>query len=103
METLKYQIKTDAKIDELSRKIEALSQNQDRIPNIGRMDAISATLSGEQSVSSSRSTNTIPISGKFLAKVMPAMEFTLIDNNGIFDLHVFDAGTTYSTYSDAKI
>lgn len=34
---------------------------------------------------------------------MPTMEFTLVNNNGIFDLHVFDAGTEYSTYTDAKM
>jgi hypothetical protein len=44
----------------------------------------------------------IPISGKFLAQVMPTLEFTLIENNGIFDLHTFDLATPYSTYSDIK-
>lgn len=101
METLKYQIKTDAKIDELTRKIEALTQNQSRIVS-GKVNT-SSTLSGEQSSETEKPANTIPISGKFLAKVMPTMEFTLTDNNGIFDLHVFDAGTSYSTYVDEKM
>ncbi len=100
IETLKYQIKTDAKIDDLSKQIEALSQW--RSVTTGRVTT-SPTLSGEQTANSSQTTTTLPISGKFLAKVMPTMEFTLTDNNGIFDLHIFDVGTTYSTYTDPKM
>jgi hypothetical protein len=44
----------------------------------------------------------IPISGKFLARVMPTLEFTLTKNSGIYDLHIYDLATEYSTYTDAK-
>ena len=44
----------------------------------------------------------IPISGKFLAKVMPTLEFSLVQNTGIYELLIFDKSTEYSTYLDAK-
>lgn len=44
----------------------------------------------------------IPLSGKFLAKVMPTLEFSLVQNSGIYELLLFDKSTTYSTYLDAK-
>jgi hypothetical protein len=97
METLKYQIKTDAKIDELTKKIEALSEGKSLPGNTG--DSSSTTTPTTQQTTS----QIIPISGKFLAKVMPTMEFSLTENNGIFDLHVFDEGATYSTYTDQKM
>jgi hypothetical protein len=44
----------------------------------------------------------IPISGKFLAKVMPTYEFTKTQKNGIYDLHFFDLSMQYTTYIDPK-
>lgn len=102
IETLKYQIKTDAKIDELTRKIEALSQENPQgmwiMANPAWWD-----LSGSTTSTQTSEIKAVPISWKFLAKVMPTMDFSLTDNKGIFDLHVFDAGTNYSTYTDAKM
>lgn len=95
LETLKYQIKLEQKVDELTKKIEQLN------PEI-----VSSSTRLTTPVSETGSTQTgqtiIPISGKFLAQVMPTLEFTLIENNGIFDLHTFDLATPYSTYSDIK-
>lgn len=43
----------------------------------------------------------IPISAKFLGKILPTIELSKVDNNGIFDLRIFD-NTNYTTYSDEK-
>ncbi len=39
----------------------------------------------------------IPVSAKFLGKILPTIELTKIDNSGIFDLRIFD-NTHYTTY-----
>lgn len=43
----------------------------------------------------------IPVSAKFLGKILPTIELTKVDNSGIFDLRIFD-NTTYTTYRDEK-
>ncbi len=96
IETLKYQIKTDAKIDELTKKIDELTQKK----QIGESKII---LSADSASETGGTQKTLPISGKFLAKIMPTFNLTLSENNGIFDIHLFDAGIEYSTYVDEKI
>ena len=93
LETLKYQIKTDEKIEALVRKIDALGGNDSLSLNLTTSSAKKTSETGSE---------VIPISGKFLAQVMPTLEFSLIENNGIYDLHIFDLATNYSTYSDIK-
>jgi hypothetical protein len=93
LETLKYQIKTDEKIDELTRKIESLNAGNNVSLWVTAMKKIDSTTTGSE---------ILPISGKFLAQVMPTLEFSVIDNNGIYDLHIFDLATPYTTYSDIK-
>ncbi len=88
IETLKYQIKTDQKLEELTKKIEKLTGD---VPEVSVANTDTST--GRES---------LPVSGKFLAMVMPTMEFSIIPNAWIFDLHTFDLATTYSTYSDIK-
>jgi len=44
----------------------------------------------------------LPLSGKFLAQVMPTLDFSLVQNTGIYELLLFDKSTTYSTYLDQK-
>lgn len=93
LETLKYQIKTDEKLDELNRKIESLNANSD----------VSLWVTSIKKIeSSSTGSDLLPISGKFLAQVMPTLEFSVIENNWIYDLHIFDLATPYTTYSDIK-
>lgn len=99
IETLKYQIKTDAKIDELTKKIEELSQNKTNEPR----NTWGIVSSEKTNTTTGSVTKTIPISGKLLAKIMPTFNFTLIENNGIFDLHIFDTSISYSTYTDEKL
>ena len=89
IETLKYQIKTEEKLNELTQKIEQLTGEWAR-PN----QTQSSTTATWESV--------LPVSGKFLAKIMPAYELTVTKNSWIYDLHIFDTSITYSTYGDAK-
>ncbi len=93
IETLKYQIKTDEKLEALTRKIEALNPET----------SVAAKTSLAMANNSGTGEEIIPISGKFLSQVMPTLEFSLIENNGIYDLHIFDLATHYSTYSDIKV
>ncbi|MBP9779669.1 hypothetical protein KBD33_03560 [Candidatus Gracilibacteria bacterium] len=93
LETYKNQIKAEQKLEELTRKIEALSTSG---------NGTQSMTASERQVSQSTGSVLIPISGKFLSQVMPTLEFSTIDNNGIYDLHIFDLATEYSTYSDIK-
>lgn len=56
-----------------------------------------------QNQSGSENTKTVKLSGKFLSLIMPTVTPILTENHGIFDLHIFDIGTSYSTYEDPKI
>lgn len=89
IETWKNQIKTDEKIEQLSSLVKQLAaQNGVNPPD-------------------TEDTNTgwsiIEVSGKLLSLLMPTVTLTQIDNAGIFDLHVFDSNTKYSTYQDVKL
>lgn len=103
IETLKYQIKTEEKINELSKKIDALSKTQVMTSSL----EVSQTGSGTQDQSGTvqseiKDKKILPVSWKFLARIMPTYELTHIKNNGIFDLFIFDLSTDYSTYTDIK-
>ncbi len=93
LETLKYQIKNEEKIKELITKVEMLtaSQNGTVLPEVSSSTGKTAT-----------GKTIFPLSGKFLAKVMPTLEFSLVANTGIYDLLIFDKSTEYTTYLDAK-
>jgi hypothetical protein len=93
LETLKYQIKNEEKIKELIAKVETLTaaQNGGVLPEVTVSSGKTAT-----------GKTVIPLSGKFLAKVMPALEFSLTVNTGIYDLLIFDKSIEYTTYLDAK-
>lgn len=89
IETLKYQIKTEEKLNELTQKIEKLTgewveQKQTQPSNTATWESV------------------LPVSGKFLAQIMPAYELTLTQNSWIYDLRIFDMSTSYSTYVDTK-
>jgi hypothetical protein len=90
IESLKYQIKNEEKINELMKKVESLSAWQDWID---RWSIDTATSTGKIS---------IPISGKFLSQVMPTLEFSLVENSWIYELLIFDKTVNYSTYTDSK-
>jgi len=90
VETLKYQIKTDQKLEELTKKLDSLTirpQNDiNTISSSWTLDTLSP----------------IPVSGKLLSILMPKMEFSLTWSIGIYDLHIFDQSIHYSTYEDKK-
>ena len=44
----------------------------------------------------------IPISAKFLSKIITKVNLVLGKNNGIFGLYVFDTISEYSTYMDTR-
>lgn len=96
IETLKYQIKNEQKIDELNKKIdELIAQQWTIVAPTTNSGAITQT-------GSSSSGHIVPLSGKFLAQVMPALDFSLIKNSGIYDILLFDKSIEYSTYLDVK-
>ncbi len=97
LETLKYQIKNEQKIDELSKKIDSLVASQGGIIVGTNSDTSTGAIS-----SWTTNPTAIPLSGKFLSQVMPTLEFTLTKNTGIYELLIFDKTIEYSTYLDAK-
>lgn len=66
IETLKYQIKNEEKINELIKKVETLSTANPPTT------LVSPDTNSGQII--------VPISGKFLAQVMPTLEFSLTEN-----------------------
>lgn len=94
IETIKYQVKTEEKLNALEKKLDMLawantpSQSQN------------TTTTGSE-VSSSGGIVTVPISVKFLSKILPTIEPVKVENSGIFDLRTFD-NTPYTTYQDTK-
>lgn len=92
METWENQIKTDAKIEKLTTLVEELSRKNGTLTKTN-----TSTGTGTENIA------ILKLSGKFLALIMPSVTPSLIENNGIFDLHTFDQSSTYSSYEDAKI
>ncbi len=101
---LKEQGKTDYRIKELEAKIDILSGKTPTVsqllPTVGT--GITNNMSSSGTSQSGSTPVIIPISAKFLTKVISKMNLTLGKNTGIYGLSTFDASTIYSTYSDAK-
>ncbi|MBX9809945.1 hypothetical protein K2X92_06150, partial [Candidatus Gracilibacteria bacterium] len=104
LEILRSQWKTEERIKTLEAKIDALSNK-----NNGTIDVLgtTSTNTGNTEVKdSTKTTNTgntiIPISAKFLTKIISKVSLVLTKNNGIFGLYVFDTNNEYSTYIDEK-
>lgn len=84
-------------------------QNEERIAKLEeKLSQISATTPPKISENTEEttkkevvSTEIIPVSAKFLWKILPTIELTKVDNSGIFDLRIFD-NTNYTTYRDEK-
>lgn len=92
-EQLKYQV------DELNKKVEQLSGNT---PVVQIQPQNTTQLGATQTATGSTQTGeVVPISAKFLSKILPTIEPVKTDNNGIFDLRIFDQ-TLYTTYKDEK-
>lgn len=95
VETLKYQIKTEQKLNELSARLDEITGT--------KTDTTTPALDTSTSTWEPEKENApIPVSAKFLSKILPTIELKQIDSTGIFDLKTFDKTTVYSTYEDAK-
>jgi hypothetical protein len=100
IEMLRSQWKTEDRIKELEAKIDVLSG---KVPIVSLLPSSSST-----SIISSGSTESgstpviIPISARFLTKVISKVNLILTQNIGIYGLATFDASTIYSTYIDTK-
>lgn len=101
VETLKYQIKTEERLEKLNALVEELAKKNGWI---SQSIPIEWTASWNSTQNTSSEIKNIKISGKFLARIMPTATLSLIENtNGIFGLHIFDLNTHYSTYEDPKM
>lgn len=91
IETWKNQIKTDEKIEKLSNLVTQLAEkNGVQNTEVSKLGTQTGT------------TNTVKISGVLLSLLMPTVTLTEKENNGIFDLHIFDSSIHYTTYEDVK-
>ncbi len=93
IETLRTQIKTEEKLKELETIVKELSKKNGN----------SLTTEERKGATDRAPEETVKISGKFLAKVMPTVTLTLVENKGIYSLYTFDTNTLYSTYQDPKL
>ncbi len=103
LEILRSQWKTEERIKTLEAKIDALSVKTPGITQNPSTDNTGTTFSNQTSTSSNTSNTIIPISAKFLTKIISKVNLTLIKNTGIYGLFLFDTSTEYSTYIDSKL
>lgn len=79
VETLKHQMKTEQKLEELEKKLDQIAGK-----NIVTAPEITTLATSETPQIIQNEAVTIPISAKFLAKILPTIEPTKIENSGIF-------------------
>jgi hypothetical protein len=101
LEILRSQWKTEERIKTLEAKIDALSGKTPGIIQNSTLDNTGATLSNTTNTNSGNII--IPISAKFLTKIISKVNLTLVKNTGIYGLFLFDTSTEYSTYTDTKL
>ncbi|NRH20458.1 hypothetical protein HOO68_00220 [Candidatus Gracilibacteria bacterium] len=99
LEILRSQWKTEDRIKELENKIDALTS--DKKPLTSTPESSGTTLPPK--IITATGNTIIPISAKFLTRVISKMSLTLEKNNGIFGLYIFDSNNEYSTYVDPKL
>lgn len=102
LEILRSQWKTEERIKALEAKIDALSGKTPGVIQNSSTDNTGTTLSNQTNTNSNTGNTIIPISAKFLTKIISKVNLTLIKNTGIYGLFLFDTSTEYSTYSDSK-
>lgn len=92
-------IKSQTKIDEMNKKLDELQKK------INQISGANTTVNDENIEISDTEKNTkdsvVPVSAKFLWKILPTIELKKTDNSWIFDLRTFD-NTNYTTYKDEK-
>jgi hypothetical protein len=100
LEILRSQWKTEERIKNLEAKIESLS-GKNPTTEITISSSGSTGSIAPQSISNTGNT-VVPISAKFLTKIITKVNLVLTKNNGIYGLYLFDNSNEYSTYSDEK-
>lgn len=100
LEILKSQWKTEERIKNLEAKIESLS-GKNPTTEITISSSGSTGSIAPQSISNTGNT-VVPISAKFLTKIITKVNLVLTKNSGIYGLYIFDSSNEYSTYSDEK-
>lgn len=93
IETIKQQHRIEEKLNAIEQKLAA-------------QNPVIAVPTGTQTGSTTENTIqtepvVVPVSVKFLGKILPTIELIKADNAGIFDLRIFD-NITYTTYKDEK-
>lgn len=95
IEQLKHQLKTEQDLSDIKQQLA-------QITGANSTPAATQTVVGTGSPTTNNgSGEIIPVSAKFLGKILPSIELTKKENTGIFDLRTFD-NIAYSTYSDEK-
>lgn len=97
IEQLKHQLKTEQDLAEIKAKLAQISGEA----TATKPQVWTTTETTEESPKTENNNEVIPVSAKFLGKILPTIELTKKENSGIFDLKIFD-NTHYSTYSDEK-
>ena len=107
LEILRSQWKTEDRIKELEQKIDALSGEKKLSTTVASSNTENTGTTTSSSLPPKLITATwntiVPISAKFLTRVISKMTLTLEKNNWIFGLYIFDSGSEYSTYVDSKL
>ena len=101
-EILKDQGKAEYRIKELEKKLDELSGKNTIVPSTTQIWEISTSSGVKNTANTGTIINIVPISAKFLSKIITKVNLTIIENNGIYGLYTFDSSTQYSTYSDRK-
>ena len=104
IEILRSQWKTEDRIKEMQVQLDLLS-GKTPVPSqtITQISTgATSSINSGSTLGSGATQIIIPISAKFLTKVISKMNLTLGKNTGIYGLSTFDVGTIYSTYTDAK-
>ena len=103
VEILRSQWKMEDRIKTMEAKIDALSGKPPTTETESNSsDTASSANSQKNTTTDATGAVIIPISAKFLTKIITKVNLNLTKNNGIFGLYTFDRSTEYSTYADAK-
>lgn len=98
IEQLKHQLKTEQDLAEIKARLAQISGEATATkPQV----TMPTPWTSEETPKQENNNEAIPVSAKFLWKILPTIELTKKENSGIFDLKIFD-NTHYSTYSDEK-
>ncbi|MBS9784360.1 hypothetical protein KGV55_03345 [Candidatus Gracilibacteria bacterium] len=98
LETLKHQAKIEQEMEELKKLIAEKKIQEGN----SQAHPTNAHQKAPQQTSQQIDPRIVPISAKFLAKIMPTITLKKINNDGIFGLKIFDKNVIYTTYEDSK-